>query len=616
MDEESEEELFDVDYLAGICDAAVERKSRIESSVPYVDHLAHLEMILAPAPKRRKVFNAPSQRGPADHHGICARMREAKETKRRRQLQAKLQKMTPASQPLGRRRRKCITGQLVVSVCQDAVQVSNESRGKLYSVSARTARRCLEAGAYARLLKQDHQLRMLDRDDLTIHFATSSMAWDGTEQKLRMPDFGMRNSFLKKARGTLKVMVSVENLGIGLTDGANVVMRLIRPCVAMLSSTTMATYNALFRMRSLKEIELTRSMLVMKAKIMDYHFDTDGDCVNFGIIDARRGFLRDVESKRSMAATITSTAMTCGNHRTCLCDGAVVDMLGSRFTMGASHRYALLLRMGPNLIRLHSACRPVLASTVRRFPENERPEPHPFNVELVDYLLAVYVGTTKSSTGNGKKVSSSSPMSTNIEVEVPNGPRWARTEAGQWYKAFLCNLLRIFPAPWYHGLRLYGADSMDIAVQLMQQLCCQKLVSVPSAGKWFKTGPCVDSLISQSCLGVFVPLLQEAFKNKKPLVTEFTCTVGDVAYIEEVSWQQVRSSRIEQTISWGTHDEFHFIISTWAILKEPQRQIHMEFIIASSENCKKELIRPNLRFRNSQKVRHFAGARLLHVVGH
>ena len=163
MDEESEEELFDVDYLAGICDAAVERKSRIESSVPYVDHLAHLEMTLAPAPKRRKVFNAPSQRGPADHHGICARMREAKETKRRRQIQVKLQKITPASQPLGRRRRKCITGQLVVSVCQDAVQVSNESRGKLYSVSARTARRCLEAVAYARLLKQDRQLRMLWR---------------------------------------------------------------------------------------------------------------------------------------------------------------------------------------------------------------------------------------------------------------------------------------------------------------------------------------------------------------------------------------------------------------------------------------------------------------------
>ena len=128
---------------------------------------------------------------------------------------------------------------------------------------------------------------------------------------------------------------------------------------------------------------------------------------------------------------------------------------------------------------------------------------------------------------------------------------------------------------------------MDIAVQLMQQLCCQKLVSVPSACKWFKTGPCVDSLISQSCLGVFVPLLQEAFKNKKPLVTEFTCTVGDVAYIEDVSWQQVRSSRIEQTISWGKHDEFHFIISTWAILKEPQRQIHMEFIIASSDHGKK-----------------------------
>jgi hypothetical protein len=602
VDSDGEPCSTDVDYLGGVL--ALENGASMDvegephaSNVEYLDWPVvlepGLEIVPAATTQHIKVFNAPSQRGPADHHGICAKMREAKERRRRKHLQAQVRKLSAASQPLGRKNRKFITGRLVVSLCQDATKMSNISCGTVNKVSDRTVRRCLQAGAYARLSLQDHLLRSLDGDDKEIDFATSSLAWDGTEQKLRMPDFGPKLLFMKSARGTFKVMVSAENLGIGYASGHNVVVRLIRPCIPMFSATTATTYNGLFRMRCLKEIELTKARLMTKAKIMDFHFDTDGDGTNYGIIDAHRGALRDLQ-RHGAKAVVTSTAMTCGNHRTALTDNAVVDMLGSRFTMGASHRYALLMRMGPNLIRLHSACVPVLQSYVLRCPEAERPEPHPYNLELVDYLLAVYVGTTKTWGQNNKKVSSRSPLSVSVDVDDGTGPRWTRTKAGQAYYAFLFQVVRMFPAPWHQGLKMYGDDSIEDGAKLVQQFCYQKLVPVPSSGKWFKTGPCLDALLSHSSLGVFVPLLLEAFKNNKALKTQFTCTVGDVAYIEEISWHQVHSVRIEQTINWGKHPAFHFKIAAWAILKEPQRQIHMEFIVASSENGQKEFKRPKL----------------------
>lgn len=208
----------------------------------------------------------------------------------------------------------------------------------------------------------------------------------------------------------------------------------------------------------------------------------------------------------------------------------------------------------------------------------------PYNVEVVDYLKSVFVGTTQQR----------QPMTQDCPMVQSVAPQWEATESGREHARFLEEVLEMFPLPWYNGLTIFNVD-FDDAIQKARMLLFKNIMAVPASGKWFKTGVALDEVFTQICFGdMFKLVLEEAFASTKLITTTTEWTVGDLSFVEDISYHVVASARIKQTLEWCRSSSTEVTIKEWAITKEPIRFLHQEFVRVSSDTWQREMLRPPL----------------------
>jgi hypothetical protein len=182
--------------------------------------------------------------------------------------------------------------------------------------------------------------------------------------------------------------------------------------------------------------------------------------------------LRNASVAENLCTQLTSD-MTCGNHRVGLVDTAILDCFGIPTCLGASHRYALLMRMGSYWERVQKALPITMREASRDCSFASKPAPSAFNLEVVDYLLSVFVPPSKNK---------NDPES---DICSPKVRMWQSTSSGLEYHAKLMRLLELFPRDWFEGLFFYSEDELVEGTDILGDLLYSSVVTVPSAGKWF-----------------------------------------------------------------------------------------------------------------------------------
>ena len=150
------------------------------------------------------------------------------------------------------------------------------------------------------------------------------------------------------------------------------------------------------------------------------------------------------------------------------------------------------------------------------------------------------------------------------------------------YKALLDKMCALFPEPWHSGLFLYGA-SIDEVGDLVREVFFSRLIIITCTGKWFKTGPPMDDVLLQSSFGnFFSEHLQHTFgPGLKKVSLEWED--GEASFLEEISFHDVGRGRMFSTLEWSAHGRHKPKLWNFAVVKEPQRDLHRSFLRTQQE---------------------------------
>ena len=415
-----------------------------------------------PAKRQREdpLWPAPNHRTKADHHGICAKMREAKlvKAKATAKLQEAQQALVPVTHTDAVKQTKGLNAADVQKVAFTAPpSMSTKHMAAMFEISARSCVRLVRAGASSFILNQGWMLRnaALSCADPTVKvfFGLTSKAFDATEQKMA-GSFGKQRRF---RRLRWKVLVSTATVSIGVersepADDLTVfACRVVRPCVPLLSGATDHLHFALHKMKMWQDSNNLEMALQSSAKIFGIHYDRDGDITNDSVI---ANVVKEVKDIHSVAGhcQITITTMTCGNHRVQLAETTIVELFGVKFALGCMTRYALLMRMGSYWLRCSLSILPVLAQVMGpRFPQADTPKPSIYNGQFVDYILSTYIP-------QGKK---GAKLTGDIDIDNTAADTWQTTKGGLELYRMLEDLMKMFPFPWYDGLRISEGTTLE-----------------------------------------------------------------------------------------------------------------------------------------------------------
>ena len=122
----------------------------------------------------------------------------------------------------------------------------------------------------------------------------------------------------------------------------------------------------------------------------------------------------------------------------------------------------------------------------------------------------------------------------------------------------------------------------------------RNVMQLPSQGKWNKSGPALDNVLTQQVFGLHDEVLQRAFGERKHACVYKTSSTDDNGYehafLEEVAWHEVATHRITATLLWSRLPQLKITYMRWAILKEPQRFLHRVILHVASERCRRLLL--------------------------
>lgn len=111
-------------------------------------------------------------------------------------------------------------------------------------------------------------------------------------------------------------------------------------------------------------------------------------------------------------------------------------------------------------------------------------------------------------------------------------------------------------------------------------LCFSVLPTVPEAGKWTKTNPCIDYFLPSLCaVPIFQAVWDSAF-GKGEIVSETPET--EQSWLEKVAWREVASKRVKRCVGFVHNPRTPPLLLLVALLHEPLRWLTGYFLHVSS----------------------------------
>ncbi len=349
-----------------------------------------------------------------------------------------------------------------------------------------------------------------DASDDPIDFATTSLAWDETQEKLCFPLRIDANLTLPQHQSSWNVLVSRQEFYIGRGKQVEM-MAPPRPVIPMVSTSAAALWHGLFEARCVRSVSRLSELLMglPPPTLLGHHIDSDGASSNIKMIAAK---------SKALPERVKSSSMTCGNHRNQLSETAVGHVVGTHISAGM-FSCALFLRMGSHWSRLLFGVPKALDNFTLTI-KNEPPPPGSvfLSEELRDYLRATRLAGEDAT---ARQLNADEGGDSGDEGDVAEGrdnPQHAR------WLGSLEAFLRVFNGDirqtnlMHHCLNedccasFSRAETKRRMIHAIRDFLLRSMVPVPNVGKWTKSGLTVDRFVALFCIHNLLPrLMQDSF---------------------------------------------------------------------------------------------------------
>ena len=275
-----------------------------------------------------------------------------------------------------------MTAVSILDICKSDVETCS-SLSRTFGIHRVSVRRLQALGAAIIEDLQDRRMTLVQaRCEQDMHmpdFVISSLAWDETQETLRMPLYlhgpgGDTFKFALRPSASWHVLVSRQCVKIGV-HGLTFSLDLMRPVVPLTGVCAVALNNGLFGVPCVAKIKQFELSLFQAATLAAAHHDTDGASSNFKLIAHRS---MDLPEKTCVSC------LTCGNHNNQLTDVALNNVVGMK-CISSLYSFVLFLRMGSHWIRLLT----YVPHLVKSWNVLYTPPPgSELREELMDYAIA------------------------------------------------------------------------------------------------------------------------------------------------------------------------------------------------------------------------------------
>ena len=464
---------------------------------------------------------------------------------------------------------------------------------KVYQCSPWQVRMARKVTAWSILNVQQELLRAMGTEG-DLRFMVSSIAFDETSEKLDLDLPGMRQN-LKLA---WKVLVSLQDLAVQTREAGDVALvKTIRPPVALLSSRAEVVLQGLWGCVSVKALtDVFEEGLRRAAIAVVLHTDRDACAANDRVIANKHKML---PIATQAGGVVLASDLPCSNHQNQLVDVAVCNLFGMDL-IGSVYRSALLFRMGSYWLRILQAVDVVVDSSLQIQTTSHEVSISGYNMEWASYLRANY---RQSEARSRTKPRGHEQRPTNNADEPPRtGEAWRLTAGGRAWSTDLDNLMSLLPTPWHsddlvhvHQVSHPAVDRASIVkkvVHAVRMVLFRNLPCVPCAGKWTRTGPAVDAILTSLLVHSLLPrVLQVAF-SKSLAASTVTVTHrannDEQSFIEELRWHEVASKRARLTQELAENRSKRLALVMFSIIKEPLRYLTARFLRAAARTQRRQ----------------------------
>ena len=487
---------------------------------------------------------------------------------------------------------RSMSAQTIVVMSQSPLNACKDV-AKVYRCSAWQVRAARKVTAWCILNAQKQLTESVETRPL--RFLVSSLAFDETSEKLDLDLSGLKQNL----KLTWKILVSLQEL-IAQHDGQQNVFRInaIRPPVPLMSNRAEQMFYGLWSAKVVQSLTKVFEHGLRRAEVAAIlHTDRDACASNDRLVAHRHVSLAE---RTETGGVVLASDLQCCNHQNQLIETAVCDLFGLDL-IGSVYRAALLFRMGSYWLRILQAVEPVIDKHLEIVVRNDGEAPDAlisaYNIEWVSYLRATYRQTELAS---GKIKGRSAARGQKDPDPDDDGQMgcgeqeceaWRRTKGGRAWSADWDNLLSLLPTPWYEercvhvcrGERPDRGGLVKKVTHAVRMVLFRSLPCVPCAGKWTRTGPAVDAILTSMVVHAMLPrVLKVAFSQNLAEEQPRGSPVEEQSYLEEVQWHAVASKRARLTQTFVGDDHKKSTMMIFSLIKEPLRHLTARFLRAAA----------------------------------